>query len=85
MSSGAGGDRVVRMMLFYVLQWTVKCPLHAASSAEPVFPENIAGTLGALFSIAKHGRNSIKEGRLSVTDVWTILVGKAWKLKGLLP
>lgn len=69
MSSGAGGDRVVRMMLFYVLQWTVKCPLHAAPSAEPVFPENIVGTLGALFSIAKHGRNGIKEGRLSVTDV----------------
>lgn len=47
-----------------MLQWTVKCPLHAASSAEPVFPENIAGTLGAVFSIAKHGRNGIKKGRV---------------------
>lgn len=64
MSLGAGGDRVVRMMLFHMLQRTVKCPLHAVSSAEPVFPENIAGTLGALLSIAKHGRSGIKEWRV---------------------
>lgn len=64
MSLGAGGDRVVRMMLFHMLQWTVKCSLYAASSAEPVFPENDADTLGALLSIAKHGRSSIKERRV---------------------
>lgn len=48
MSLEAGGDRVVRMMLFHMLQRTVKCLLHSVSSAEPTFPENVAGTLGAL-------------------------------------